>query len=86
MNDRGTIFNGPWIANCHNGIRNKIPDQTSLANAAFIVRAVNSHEMLIKSLKRACLYFEAMGLSQDHEAWKMALESISKAEGSHDER
>ncbi len=56
-------------------------DETDRGNAEFIVRAVNAHEEMVYALKRACRCFDAMGLSTDLKAWKLARKAIAKAEG-----
>ncbi len=80
MNDNAVIFNGPWIANCRAGIKQAPTSKVSLANAAFIVRACNSHSDLLAIVKQMVFNHEH-GDSFNECDWKYIDNSIAKAEG-----
>lgn len=88
------IQDGGWLYDIHSiafdepmDARNKIATMTSLQggeNAGFIVRAVNSHEELLRAAKQMFGYLQSLDPGMPFEDWAATQgveKAIAKAEG-----
>ena len=78
-------LNGNVMAHC--AVQDELPMTERQANAAFIVRAVNSHEELIEALKEVTEWLAASCTTSDGaqtEAIKQANSAIARAEGKNE--